>query len=29
MGHTLKNRDELPTLVGVMTREAPMPLGSE
>jgi putative transposase len=25
--HTLKNRNELPTLVGVMTYEAPSPLG--
>ena len=25
--HTLKNQNELPTLVGVMTSEAPMPLG--
>ena len=25
--HTLKNRNELPTLVGVLTYEASMPLG--
>jgi hypothetical protein len=25
MGHTLKNRNELPTLVGVMTCEAAIP----
>ena len=29
VGRRLKNRNELPTLVGVMTYEAPMPLGSE
>jgi hypothetical protein len=28
MGHRLKNRKELPTLVGVMTYEAPTALAS-